>query len=56
LLRIAPEPAILLEVAGGMRHHPENIGVAVLAEDFACSVAGIGGIAIVDAGHDFFIP
>jgi hypothetical protein len=34
-----------------MRHHPEDIGVAVLAEDFAGAVAGFCGIAVVDTGH-----
>jgi hypothetical protein len=34
-----------------MRHHPENIGVAVLVEDFAGAVAGFRGIAVIDTGH-----
>jgi hypothetical protein len=37
-----------------MRHHPENIGVAVLAEDFSGALAGLSGIAIVDTGHQAF--
>ena len=35
----AAEPAILFKIARRVRHHPENIGVAVLAEDFAGAFA-----------------
>src|SRR6185437_2282527 len=49
----ATEPAILPEIVRRMRHHPENIGVAVLAQHFAGAVVGFGGIAVVDTGHGF---
>src|SRR6185437_15508427 len=47
----AAEPAILPEIVRRMRHHPENIGVAILAQHFAGAVVGFGGIAVVDTGH-----
>jgi len=34
-----------------MRHHPEDVGVAVLAEQFAGTLIMLGGIAVFDAGH-----
>src|SRR6476646_3006306 len=34
-----------------MRHHPEDVGVAVLAEDFAGAIVMLVGIAVFDAGH-----
>jgi hypothetical protein len=47
----AAEPAILLEIAWRVRHHPENIGVAVLAQNFARPLIRFRSIAIVDTGH-----
>jgi hypothetical protein len=43
----------MFEIAGRMRHHAEDVGIAVLAEDLAGAFAGCGGIAVVDAGHGF---
>jgi hypothetical protein len=34
-----------------MRHHPENVGIAVLAEDLTGSIVGFRGIAVFDTGH-----
>src|SRR6185369_4326449 len=45
------QPAVLLKIARRMRHHAEDIGVAVLAEDFADPVVGFGGVAVFDTGH-----
>ena len=42
----AAEPAILFKIARRMRHHPENVGVAVLAQDFAGAVVCLGRIAV----------
>ncbi|MET3332522.1 hypothetical protein ABIF61_001046 [Bradyrhizobium japonicum] len=36
-----------------MRHHAEDVGVAVLVENFAGAVGCLGRVAVVDAGHDF---
>src|SRR3954465_12673584 len=35
-----------------MRHHPENVGVAILAEDFLGAFVRFRRVAIIDAGHD----
>ena len=48
----AAQPAVLLQMARRMRHHPEDVGIAVLAQEFARAVVGLGGIGVVDAGHD----
>ena len=34
-----------------MRHHAKDVGVAVLAEEFACAIIVLFGIAICNAGH-----
>jgi hypothetical protein len=47
----AAEAAILLEIARRMRHHPEDIGVAVLVQNFLGAFVRFRRIAIVDAGH-----
>src|SRR5581483_1027885 len=47
----ATEPAILLEVAGRMRHHTKDVGVTVFAEQFARTIVVLCGIAVIDAGH-----
>ena len=47
----AAQPAILLEILRRMRHHPENIGVAVFLQDFTGAFACMSGIAVVDTGH-----
>src|ERR1019366_9584813 len=47
----AAEPAILLKMARRVRHHPEDVGIAVLAQDFAGAFARFRSIAIIDAGH-----
>ena len=33
------EPAVLFEITRRVRHHAKNIGVAILAEDFAGTLA-----------------
>jgi hypothetical protein len=45
------EPAILLKITRRMRHHPENVGVAVFLQNFTGTFARVGRIAIVDTGH-----
>jgi hypothetical protein len=49
----AAEPTVLLKIARRMRHHPEDVGIAILVEDFAGAVGCLGRVAVVDAGHDF---
>jgi hypothetical protein len=34
-----------------MRHHLKNVGIAVLAEQFAGALVVFRGIAVVDTGH-----
>src|SRR5215475_13015826 len=36
-----------------MRHHAEDVGIAVLAEQFARALVVLCGVAVVDSGHDF---
>jgi hypothetical protein len=36
-----------------VRHHAEDVGVAVLVEDLAGAVGCLGGVAVRNAGHDF---
>ena len=39
-----------------MRHHPEDVGVAVLGENFTGAIIGRGGVTIFDAGHSVGFP
>jgi hypothetical protein len=32
-------------------HHPKDVGVAVLLQNFTGAFAGVSGIAVVDTGH-----
>jgi hypothetical protein len=34
-----------------MRHHPEDVRIAVFAKQFAGALIVLGGIAVLDAGH-----
>jgi hypothetical protein len=39
-----------------MRHHPENVGVAVLGQNVTGAIVSLGGIDVFNAGHNLGFP